>query len=209
MGVQAALRCLANAGVDKSAVDLIIVACASPDQMQPAVACLVQEKLGIAAGQCPAFDVNSVCAGFVFALNVAQGMMLAAPSAISKRAHHRERRLFQDPQLGRSANLCLLRRRRGSGVVVADPQFRFTDAFPPWKRRSWKPPHRGAGGRHPHGRGREGSREAVEQIQDGWPESLGVCHRNGSANHSRTAWRSRANAGRSRICWSCTRAISV
>ena len=32
MGVQAALRCLANAGVDKSAVDLIIVACASPDQ---------------------------------------------------------------------------------------------------------------------------------------------------------------------------------
>ena len=30
--------------------------------------------------QCPAFDVNSVCAGFVFALNVAQSMMLTAPS---------------------------------------------------------------------------------------------------------------------------------
>jgi 3-oxoacyl-(acyl-carrier-protein) synthase III len=76
MGCQAALRCLSNAGVDKAAVDLVIVACATPDQSQPAVACMIQEKLGIAAGRCPAFDVNSVCAGFVFALNVAQGMML-------------------------------------------------------------------------------------------------------------------------------------
>jgi len=80
MGCQAALRCLAQAGVDKTAVDLIIVACATPDQSQPAVACLVQEKMGIAAGRCPAFDVNSVCAGFVFALNVAQGMMLTEPA---------------------------------------------------------------------------------------------------------------------------------
>jgi 3-oxoacyl-[acyl-carrier-protein] synthase III len=40
------------------------------------VACMIQEKLGINERQCPAFDVNSVCAGFVFALNVAQGMML-------------------------------------------------------------------------------------------------------------------------------------
>jgi 3-oxoacyl-[acyl-carrier-protein] synthase-3 len=79
MGCQAALRCLAKAGVDKTAVDLIIVACATPDQSQPAVACMVQEKLGIGAGRCPAFDVNSVCAGFVFALNVAQGMMLTDP----------------------------------------------------------------------------------------------------------------------------------
>ena len=80
LGCQAALRCLTNAGIDKTAVDLIIVACATPDQSQPAVACMVQEKLGIAAGHCPAFDVNSVCAGFVFALNVAQGMMLTEPA---------------------------------------------------------------------------------------------------------------------------------
>jgi 3-oxoacyl-[acyl-carrier-protein] synthase-3 len=79
MACQAALRCLDSAGVDRSDVDLIIVACASPDQIQPAVACLLQEKLGMAEGQCPAFDVNSVCAGFVFALDVAQSMMLAAP----------------------------------------------------------------------------------------------------------------------------------
>jgi 3-oxoacyl-[acyl-carrier-protein] synthase-3 len=79
MGCQAALRCLSSAGVDKSEVDLIVVACATPDQSQPATACMIQEKLGVAEGQCPAFDVNSVCAGFVFALDVAQSMMLAAP----------------------------------------------------------------------------------------------------------------------------------
>jgi 3-oxoacyl-[acyl-carrier-protein] synthase-3 len=79
MGCQAALRCLGHAGVAKTAVDLIVVACATPDQSQPAVACLIQEKLGVSQGQCPAFDVNSVCAGFVFALNAAQGMMLSAP----------------------------------------------------------------------------------------------------------------------------------
>jgi 3-oxoacyl-[acyl-carrier-protein] synthase-3 len=79
MGAEAARRCLADAAVEPSAVDLIVVACATPDQSQPAVACMIQEKLGASAGQCPAFDVNSVCSGFVFALDVAQSMMLAAP----------------------------------------------------------------------------------------------------------------------------------
>lgn len=79
MGAEAARRCLGRAGVDKAAVDLIIVACSTPDQSQPAVACLVQAKLGMAEGHCPAFDVNSVCAGFVFALAAAHGMMVADP----------------------------------------------------------------------------------------------------------------------------------
>ncbi|MET0411712.1 MAG: beta-ketoacyl-ACP synthase III [Polyangiaceae bacterium] len=79
LGTRAALACLSNAGIDKSAVDLIVVACATPDQSQPAVACLIQAKLGIAHGECPAFDVSSVCAGFVFALDVAQSMMIASP----------------------------------------------------------------------------------------------------------------------------------
>ena len=99
MACQAALRCLTQAGVDKAAVDLVIVACATPDQSQPAVACMVQEKLGIAERQCPAFDVNSVCAGFVFALNVAQGMMLTDRRALPERAGHRHRRVLQDPEL--------------------------------------------------------------------------------------------------------------
>jgi 3-oxoacyl-[acyl-carrier-protein] synthase-3 len=80
LGRQAAERCLAHAGVDATDVDLIIVATATPDQSQPATACLIQDKLGIASTQCPAFDVNSVCSGFVFALSVAQGMMIDAPT---------------------------------------------------------------------------------------------------------------------------------
>jgi 3-oxoacyl-[acyl-carrier-protein] synthase-3 len=79
MGCRAAQRCLKHAGVDEAEVDLIVVACATPDQSQPAVACLIQEKLGIAGGKCPAFDVNSVCAGFVFALDTAQSLLLAHP----------------------------------------------------------------------------------------------------------------------------------
>jgi 3-oxoacyl-[acyl-carrier-protein] synthase-3 len=83
MGYQAARRCLEQAGVDGSLVDLLVVACATPDQSQPAVACMIQEKLGIAETLCPAFDVNSVCSGFVFALNVAQSMMLSDPRQFS------------------------------------------------------------------------------------------------------------------------------
>jgi 3-oxoacyl-[acyl-carrier-protein] synthase-3 len=79
LGSVAAQRCLEQAGVDGSEVDLIVTACATPDQSQPAVACMIQEKMGISAGQCPAFDVNSVCAGFVFALDVAQGLMVTDP----------------------------------------------------------------------------------------------------------------------------------
>lgn len=79
MGQLAARQCLEHAGVAPEDVDLIVVASATPDQSQPAAACMIQEKLGIADRQCPAFDVNSVCSGFVFALSTAQGMMLADP----------------------------------------------------------------------------------------------------------------------------------
>lgn len=79
MGYRAALQCLGRAGVDPQNVDLIIVASATPDQSQPATACIVQERLGISANHCPSFDVNSVCSGFVFGLNVAQSMMVADP----------------------------------------------------------------------------------------------------------------------------------
>lgn len=79
LACEAARRCLANAGLDASQIDLIVVATATPDQSQPAVACLVQDKLGAAQYRFPAFDVNSVCAGFVFGLDVAQSMMLSNP----------------------------------------------------------------------------------------------------------------------------------
>jgi 3-oxoacyl-[acyl-carrier-protein] synthase-3 len=84
MGCVAASRCLRHAYLEGSEVDLIVVACATPDQSQPAVACMIQEKLGVGGRQAPAFDVNSVCAGFVFSLNVAQSMMLASPEQYRK-----------------------------------------------------------------------------------------------------------------------------
>jgi 3-oxoacyl-[acyl-carrier-protein] synthase-3 len=122
MGAEAARRCLADAGVDKSAVDLIVVACATPDQSQPAVACLLQDKLGIGAGHCPAFDVNAVCSGFVFALDVAQSLMLSEPDryrhvlvvatdAFSKILNWRDRRTCVF--FGDGAGAVLLTRRDG------------------------------------------------------------------------------------------------
>lgn len=66
---QAALRAIAAAGIEKSAIDLIIVATTTPDRIFPSTACLLQERLGIRG--CPAFDVQAVCTGFVYAVDIA------------------------------------------------------------------------------------------------------------------------------------------
>lgn len=63
---QAALKA---ASVDATEIDLIIVATTSPDMVFPSVACILQDKLGIYG--CAAFDVQAVCAGFVYALATA------------------------------------------------------------------------------------------------------------------------------------------
>ena len=63
---QAALRA---AGVDAAQVDLIIVATSTPDYVFPSTACILQAKLAIK--HCPAFDVQAVCTGFVYALATA------------------------------------------------------------------------------------------------------------------------------------------
>ena len=75
LGVDAARKALAHAGVDAAEVDLIIVATSTPDQTFPATATLIQADLGITRGA--AFDVQAVCSGFVYALTVADAMMKA------------------------------------------------------------------------------------------------------------------------------------
>lgn len=60
---------IANAGIDASEIDLIVVATTTPDRVFPSTACLLQSKLDIHG--CPAFDVQAVCTGFVYALGVA------------------------------------------------------------------------------------------------------------------------------------------
>ncbi len=65
----AARRAIEAAGIEPSDLDLIIVATTTPDLVFPSVACLLQNRLGIHTG-CPAFDVQAVCAGFVYAMDV-------------------------------------------------------------------------------------------------------------------------------------------
>ncbi len=66
---QAARRAIEAAGIDKNEIDLIIVGTTTPDQVFPSTACLLQERLDIHGA--PAFDVQAVCTGFVYALSVA------------------------------------------------------------------------------------------------------------------------------------------
>ncbi|MEN9780285.1 MAG: beta-ketoacyl-ACP synthase III [Burkholderiaceae bacterium] len=73
LGVEAARRALQAAGRAPADVDLIIVATSTPDMVFPSTAAILQHKLGTAG--CPAFDVQAVCSGFVYALTVADAMI--------------------------------------------------------------------------------------------------------------------------------------
>lgn len=66
----AALSALSNAGLSASDLDLIICTTVSADDLTPSCAAVVQERIG---ASCPAFDVNAACAGFIYALDVADG----------------------------------------------------------------------------------------------------------------------------------------
>lgn len=65
----ATLRALQMAGISANQIDLIIVATTTPDKIFPSTACLLQQRLGVHG--CPAFDVQAVCSGFIYALSVA------------------------------------------------------------------------------------------------------------------------------------------
>ena len=69
LALQAGRSALDAAGIDASAIDLIIVATSTPDYIFPSTACLLQAKLGVK--NCPAFDVQAVCTGFVYGLAIA------------------------------------------------------------------------------------------------------------------------------------------
>jgi len=73
MAIAAAKKALQNANIDSKDIDLIIVATTTPDQTFPATAVKVQSELNI--GICPAFDIQAVCAGFIYALNVGSSLL--------------------------------------------------------------------------------------------------------------------------------------
>lgn len=69
LALVASQRALQAAKIAAADIDLIIVATTTPDIIFPSTACILQAKLGIAG--CPAFDLQAVCSGFVYALTVA------------------------------------------------------------------------------------------------------------------------------------------
>jgi 3-oxoacyl-[acyl-carrier-protein] synthase-3 len=75
MGTAAARAALADAGATAADVDAIILATSTPDQAFPATALRVQAELGITRGF--GFDLSAACAGFIYALSVADGMIRA------------------------------------------------------------------------------------------------------------------------------------
>ncbi len=73
LAVKAAYQALRSSGLSATDIDCIIVATTTPDFTFPSTATIVQQKLG--ALNAFAFDVQAVCAGFVYALSVANGLM--------------------------------------------------------------------------------------------------------------------------------------
>lgn len=77
LAVAAAREALGRSGLTAADIDLIIVATTTPDRIFPSTAAQVQAAIG--APGCAAFDVQAVCAGFIYALNAADAMLRAGP----------------------------------------------------------------------------------------------------------------------------------
>lgn len=75
MGTKAALKALEMAGLAPDDIDAVIVATSTPDLTFPAAATMIQQKLGMTQGF--AFDIQAVCAGFVYAMANANGMIVS------------------------------------------------------------------------------------------------------------------------------------
>lgn len=73
LALNAAKAALANAKIEASSIDLIVLGTSTPDQTFPATAVTVQAALGITHGA--AFDLQAVCSGFVYALQIADSLL--------------------------------------------------------------------------------------------------------------------------------------
>jgi 3-oxoacyl-[acyl-carrier-protein] synthase-3 len=73
LSLEAARRAIQAAGIAADDIDLIIVATTTPDRTFPSTACLMQDKLGVS--NCPAFDIQAVCSGFIYAMAIADNFI--------------------------------------------------------------------------------------------------------------------------------------
>jgi len=80
MAVAAAEEAIAHGGVDKSEIDLLIVGTFTGDYLCPSTACLVQTRLGL---DCPAFDVQAACSGFVYAMATGAQFVVTGNSGLA------------------------------------------------------------------------------------------------------------------------------
>ncbi|MCF8158077.1 MAG: ketoacyl-ACP synthase III [Burkholderiaceae bacterium] len=75
MALEASKKAIEAANIDIQSIDLIVLATTTPDRTFPSTACLLQQKLGII--NCPAFDLQAVCSGFVYGLATADNFIKA------------------------------------------------------------------------------------------------------------------------------------
>jgi 3-oxoacyl-[acyl-carrier-protein] synthase-3 len=72
LAYHASIAAIKDAGIDKEEIDLIIVATSSPDRISPSTACIMAKRLDIKK---PAFDINAVCTGFVYGIQLATNLI--------------------------------------------------------------------------------------------------------------------------------------
>jgi 3-oxoacyl-[acyl-carrier-protein] synthase III len=76
LGLIAGLHAIESSGLNSSSIDMVIVATSTPDKIAPSTACLITSMLAL---KCPAFDINAVCSGFLFAMSIAEQYLRVSP----------------------------------------------------------------------------------------------------------------------------------
>ncbi|MCL5674808.1 MAG: ketoacyl-ACP synthase III [Candidatus Omnitrophica bacterium] len=73
LGYKSALNAIANAGILKEKIEMIITATITPDMPFPSTSCIMQKKLGL--DNIPCFDINVACSGFIYGLEIARNFI--------------------------------------------------------------------------------------------------------------------------------------
>jgi len=76
LAIAAAQMALAQANIDPSEIDLIVLSTISPDHPNPSTACAVQAGLGLSETRCPCLDISAACSGFLYALDIGTRQIL-------------------------------------------------------------------------------------------------------------------------------------
>jgi 3-oxoacyl-[acyl-carrier-protein] synthase-3 len=82
LGYNAAINALKDASMDIEDIDMMIIATSSPEQISPPTSCVIHNKFNTSKN-IPAFDINAVCSGFVYALTLAASLIESKTSCCS------------------------------------------------------------------------------------------------------------------------------